>query len=102
MPLAATKSPPVVILVKLLRTASHQRSLRDGDREHRGTRSWQGEKGDGGLVAGLSWRTSGGLLERRGGGGLSGGEASGDGVDCGGIRRGRRGGGGCGRGGRER
>lgn len=103
-PLASPKSPFVVIWVKLLRgvSASHQRSLLDGDWEDRGSRSGQGKEGNwvGGLVAGLSWRTSGGFLERRASRLRR--EASGGGVDCRGIRRGGRGSGGCGRGGRKR
>lgn len=99
-PLAPTKPSSRVILVMMVRgvSASQQRSLWDGDREHRGTRAGQVEEGNGvrGLVAGLSWGTSGGFVERRGSG-LRG-KASRGGVDCGGIRSGGGGRGGRGRG----
>lgn len=98
-PLAPTKPPAGKISVKLLRggPASHHRSLWDGKGENRWPRAGQVEEGNGvgGLVAGLSWWTAGGLEERRGIG-LSG-KARGDSVNCRGIGSG---GGGCGRCGR--
>lgn len=84
-------------MVKLLRgvSASQQRCLWDGEREDRGPRGGQVQEGNWvrGMVAGMSWRTCRGLVERRGRG-LSR-EAGRDSVDCRGIRSGGGGCGGC-------